>query len=498
MAVMNDMLRSPPMSAHLFSQTYPPRLTPMHGRPRSKTAPSTPLVEAASTEYVELPGSFPFDQNPQHGVSMHVKAEEPSASRDLDARPGPNLSRPHSSPQNGAYASPKPQIIASPWLSPLPIVTPPHSQDTVPRPSENHLCAAASNNLSVFRVRSVSSDQAKLAGSTEVSLSSSVKAQSLPASLSTSRSASATEVARIKHTGGQIYTEDLAPDGSRNFLEEIVGLRKSHEAHVESLRVAHQQEINSYRSYISLLESRELELNSRQTQRVQERIQKTQESERQLRNTITDLEARLEAANNERTDVLEGYHNACTRVRELSQQARNPIPWSTPLPRHKRAASDACRFEAPTSPTWQQIHDLRQVLASKDSQIRQLQDAALLHTAEAQDSAKNTQDLQQALEKYKEMMANARDDAERYNSLLHHEIRRQTHTALNATSRDTAKMEADASVIANEKMVRLKAQHSQQASESHPAGASVTCSSTSSDLLERELEHCIKEIINYK
>ena len=56
-AVVNDMLRSPLASARL----PPPSstLAPSYGRPRSCTAPSTPLVEAPSHTLVELPGSIP-------------------------------------------------------------------------------------------------------------------------------------------------------------------------------------------------------------------------------------------------------------------------------------------------------------------------------------------------------------------------------------------------------------------------------------------------------
>ena len=57
-AVVNDMLRSPPATARFPPQ--PSSLAPHHGRPRSRTAPSTPLVEApARPAPVELPGSIP-------------------------------------------------------------------------------------------------------------------------------------------------------------------------------------------------------------------------------------------------------------------------------------------------------------------------------------------------------------------------------------------------------------------------------------------------------
>lgn len=51
------MLRSPLASARLPPSSS--TLAPSHGRPRSRTAPSTPLVEAPTHTLVELPGSIP-------------------------------------------------------------------------------------------------------------------------------------------------------------------------------------------------------------------------------------------------------------------------------------------------------------------------------------------------------------------------------------------------------------------------------------------------------
>ena len=51
-------------------------------------------------------------------------------------------------------------------------------------------------------------------------------------------------------------------------------------------------------------------------------IRKAKENESALRNQTTALEARLVEANNERTDVLEGFHNACSQVRTANERER--------------------------------------------------------------------------------------------------------------------------------------------------------------------------------
>lgn len=426
------------------------------------------------------------------------KAEDLSAARDLATKIGDGLPRPHSSPQHGVNSSGIVPCISSPWLSPLPMGTPSQRQETFHAQITSPSLSASTTNQSASHLQPVSADQPELGGSTPFPSSCSAKANSLPASLATSRSVSANQVARVQAEYGQKVAKNADPDGNGTMFEEVASLRKSHEAHVESLKVAHQQEISSYKSYVALLENRQNELCWRQSEQIQDNMKKAGENERNLMNTITDLEARLEAANNERTDVLEGYHDACARLRTFSQQDTDPVLGMTAKPRHIRAASEACRFEATTPPMWQQAQDLRRVLASKDVEIQQLQNAASIQSDTAQVKSAQMKEIQEALDRHKEMLASARADSERYNSLLHHEIRRQTRGAVNSTPRNTPNIEAEAFVIATEKMLRIKAQRTHSASESQTSGGSATQSSTPSDVLERELEQCIREIIMYK
>ena len=128
MAVMNDMLRSPPLSAHLFVQNnHPDALNSMNGRPRSRTAPPTPLVEASAPLPVELPGSFPLgikSHNPLHH-SVDGKGLGYAALRyPANAAIGASILRPHSSPQEATHNIPDdpnastPQILLKSHLQP--------------------------------------------------------------------------------------------------------------------------------------------------------------------------------------------------------------------------------------------------------------------------------------------------------------------------------------------------------------------------------------------
>lgn len=71
------MLRSPHLSAHLSAQTTrQSNLQPMHGRPRSHTAPTTPMCEAPQMDPVELPGSTPLGEISHQSLRTETKRLE--------------------------------------------------------------------------------------------------------------------------------------------------------------------------------------------------------------------------------------------------------------------------------------------------------------------------------------------------------------------------------------------------------------------------------------
>ena len=120
MAVMSDMLRSPPLSAHIFGPDNSDRLKPMPSRPRSHTAPPTPLVEAPTVEPAELPGSFPKEKEPYLPLyqSDDRKNRDAFVCSPTRASLGAPIIRPHSSPQEATYRVPDypngPRIRVSP------------------------------------------------------------------------------------------------------------------------------------------------------------------------------------------------------------------------------------------------------------------------------------------------------------------------------------------------------------------------------------------------
>lgn len=111
LAVINDCLKSPPLSAHFQSSQPHSVRQPLHGRPRSRTAPSTPMAEAPSgsqTSPVELPGSMPVVRR-SHASHQSMDSR---ALRNIMTGPansaayGQSIERPHSSPQETTYQLP--------------------------------------------------------------------------------------------------------------------------------------------------------------------------------------------------------------------------------------------------------------------------------------------------------------------------------------------------------------------------------------------------------
>jgi hypothetical protein len=303
-------------------------------------------------------------------------------------------------------------------------------------------------------------------------------------------------------------------------LDAVAGLRLSHEAHLSSLKDAHEKELASHRSYIAFLEKRQRivpndfhnsevrghsrkdrEGSSAEMLQLNRTIEKARENEKALKNSIADLEARLVTANNERTDVLEGFHDACAKIQELTERSETSI-LEPPNTRHKRSTSDVGSFMARSNPLWQQLQDLRRAVANKDAQAHRLEQSLTAKNDASQSQlglqSSRISDLENALEKHREIAANARADSERYNALLHHELRRQSRTAAERAHANTPKIEAEAFVVAAEKMIRLKAQNGALKTTPKNKDSADAQQAGLAQVLERELEHCIKEIIMYK
>jgi hypothetical protein len=624
MTVINDMLRSPPLSAHIFAQHHPDTLKPMHGRPRSRTVPSTPLVEAPMVEPVELAGSFPLEKKPSMAhFSMDGKRHAYLLTQSpASASFGASIIRPHSSPQeathpilddpNATRLSPRSKLLSPGSASPRAKSASPLrnlDRSLSYESGEDTLVASDSNTLTLATKRPSLSHL----------LDDALRSDSLPPSLGNSRTASSDAVTQLglSQNGEEKQDQARQADAEAILMEQISSLRASHNAHIISLKEAHEREIASHRSYITFLESRrglppisaaerklpltidtshsaarpgellasdtsantlqsfELSLENqkrasqeasqgvealkrklslcrkaqadavdirrerdqlreavgrsdRRILQLKDIVRKAKENEKAMKNATADLEARLVLANNERTDVLEGYHEAYGQVQTLSKRAnelskeleslreqkpQNQTTGGKKEPdeatnsihangkAHNRTVSDAGVAVAKDyDALLQQVHDLRRTVASKDAHIHRLEEVISAGSNGQQPTtgrdtytpSSGLSNLQRSLEEHKQMLAAAKADSEKYNSLLHNELRRQSRSA---SDKNTPKIEAEAFIVATEKMVRLKAQ-----SNAPSAGKSSTDVQTEplATLLERELEHCIKEIIMYK
>ncbi|KAK5710356.1 hypothetical protein LTR17_018953 [Elasticomyces elasticus] len=569
MAVVNDMLQSPQVAAHLSAQQER-SLTPMYGRPRSHTAPCTPLVEAPCAEPAELPGSLVAGQKSMASLRQVAddKHEYPSAQVSSNLYLGAGISRPRSSPQQPTYsASAMPrQSSDSFWSSTglyAPVQPSPRSKSSGPY----CLSQTAHDDMPAFATRT----DERVNNAVVESATKSAERPSLSSLIA-------------YPTADTAFTQSVTqePGAEHELLEQIVRMRTSHESHLASLREAHERELDSHRSYIAFLEQRrgltqathepvrrrltldtahaaprggeqrsadasatthqsfdslesqklasqeasaeaealkrklslakkaqiesgdvrrerdrlrqEADSSSRRITQLKEIVRKSKDQEKIHRNTISDLEARLLAANNERTDVLEGLLEASAQIQKLKadesttmramEELRNRLLFvegshgTTRMPdtalaqgtnhaqqlKHSRTKSEYA--SATPNSTAQHIDELMCILAAREARIQQLEQD--IGDAAIQD---RMSELEASLYDHKKMLLAAREDRERYNNLLHQELRRQSRVAAQAP-------------IPGLHAVVLSTTDND--------------SSTERQSLERELQHCLAEIVLYK
>ncbi|EMC99994.1 hypothetical protein BAUCODRAFT_359251 [Baudoinia panamericana UAMH 10762] len=612
MAVMNDMLRSPHISAHLSAQRGN-GLTPMYGRPRSHTAPSTPLVEAPSVGPVELPGSLLASK--RSILSLHQSidgtATKPVVQSPVQTALGTSIVRPRSSPQEATYSLPHVPVRSSDGFPLQTSLYPsaqlsPRSQSSSPqrfsRKFGNATLPIAGDDLFETRHVGETMQAAKrpslYAVSSRLSQRSSVGTGSNSSRVGSSSAVPQLTTSVTKQSCSQCSNLQQQ-DVERALLEHITIMRSTHEAHLHSLREAHLRELESSRSYIEFLESRhglsdlrqgvskrELSLDtshvrvmsdemhsagaSATTQRsssslesqkrasqeavaeaealkrklslvrkaqaesgevrrerdhlrdtvetsdrriiqLKDIMRKSKEQEKTLRNTVADLEGRLAAANIERTDVLEGFHEASQQILKLSASEQSlrqevqdlrsrlihangrhasdttlalPEKNSQCRPRHIRTKSDVGGIAGNQDPILQQNLELRRLLAEAKGKISRLEQMPPVLQTDA-DAARMTQ-LQASLRDHKHMLAVARADSERYNGLLHSELRRQSRFAAQHIQAATPKVEGNALLDATEK-AKIVSQSTRTANLEQDMQS-----------LGREVEYCLKEIVLYK
>lgn len=260
MCVMNDMLRSPHLSAHLNAQHRSVGLVPMHGRPRSHTAPSTPLVEAPCIEPVELPGSLLIGN--MSLTSLHNSVDgntiEPFAHPgNGNAIYGATIKRPHSSPQEATHPRQSTDNLSTAQGFFPSTQHSPRSKSSGPhKPCQKMTPATMSHSNEETLVGSGT----YLSGGTK---RPSLMLQQWPSATSTSVGSTGTSHpgSSYDYNSGSIQQESLQSDkcpildSEAMLLEQIAIMRTSHEVHLHSLKESHERELESQRSYIAFLET---------------------------------------------------------------------------------------------------------------------------------------------------------------------------------------------------------------------------------------------------
>ncbi|CAK4030713.1 Hypothetical predicted protein [Lecanosticta acicola] len=611
LAVMNDCLNTHLLST---SQQQPNGLQPTQGRPRSRTAPSTPMAEAPAMEPVELPASPSPTRKYQkhrfkHSVDSKLARNVSSSNTEYLDR---DIDRPHSSPQETHHKLPVPPktphesfyrcgtSYPPAYLAPPPHFGSPRNRAFLPSNSAFHL-----------------SDETLVNPEAE-SATKCGKRPSLGTSPNWQRNTSSARGTSQDHGALAVPKISTPVDSARNIsiprevpspadLEDVLiaqtaAMRASHEAHVASLKETHEREVASYRAYISLLENqrmantarpdpqnatarerqhltidtcqprhngllsscvsastslqsfelslenqkrksleaaaeveslkRKLELSrkaqadlgdvrrerdqlreatdksDRRIAQLKDLVRKAKEKERAAKNAAAALEAALESANNERLDVLEGFHEACTQIRKLRQRERELIKEQNeinnrygmteanikrvrPLGRESTKIDyqelERRRNTLRHDPLLQQLDELRQMVAEKAAKILELENANELSTG-------SQQDPKVQLERTRQELIATQQDRDRYNSLLHSELRRQSRIAGQKLNLTTPQIEAEASKALSQ---RLRAD-SAHATAKEATDREAQSEMTKIEILEQELQHCMQEIILYK
>lgn len=617
MYVVNDILQSPQVSAHLAATQWN-GLPHWQGRPRARTAPPTPLVEAPLSEPVELPGSLdaetPSITQPKGSNRRPELTPPPSQWQYPSLAAG--IQRPHSSPQEptgDVFTAHMAARTSGEGNLTLPFSLLPGPRSDSPSVRGDHhrtlsqsnaklasvaSCHASGNRPSLSVLQAWPASSPSIGSLRTISDSSSLQPQSL--------ATSQPENVSLPTSPGITYKAD---DRVAACMEQMRTMRAAHDAHIVSLRDTHEKELQSHRSYIAFLETQRgalptrspskiplrldtfraqsrdtshtpdasaATLGSLDTLRSQQRasqvpasaeaealkrklslarrehvdsaevrrerdslreaadrserriaqlkdiVRKFKDQEKQLKNDLLDLQARLVAANNERTDVLEGFHEASQRLQVLARRQEEAqkeaedlrsrlfyasgrhasdttlaLPDSNTMcrPKHHRTRSDIAGMALGGNRDAAHIAELRQLVHEKDELIQRLQRQALEHddppptsVEEKTATARRVLQLETVLHDQRQLLAAARADCERYNSLLHNELRRQTRQAAanNEQRVHTPELHGDPIRQTIEESRRIIA--TLEGKQPEIARAQ----------LEREVEHCLKEIVLYK
>ncbi|QIX00144.1 hypothetical protein AMS68_005661 [Peltaster fructicola] len=556
MAVVNDLLKSPHISAHLSQRGSDFKIP--YGRPRSRTAPSTPRYELPLMEPFELPGSIPI------AGRQSLNAFAPPRNNTTPAAFGQAVERHRSSPYSVAEGFTVPSRT---------------SMDSGPGSVRPDVRTYSHSSMPAISNGSHEGSESSRAPSFTAIPSRPPLTVLQPSSLKydVQSDDGTTQDSTVRH-------DSLRDDVETTLMQQIAMMRSSHDTHVKSLKHAHDQEIASHLAYIAFLERRQssktdscstnqpltidtspspapselpgldvstttlqssdtsldgrtstsqetlteveslrrklslvrkeqaestdlaqqraqlresLEQKDRRILQLKELAKRAKENEKTLRNTVSDLEARLVAANNQRLDVLEGFNAVSSTLEAISKQKS---PLIQVLPNHI-AASEApattktySRAAGPQTPAddsalLAQVRTLESTLKEKEDQINHLVQQAQSKSSSDNHNAERFVELQTRLDEGLQAVRDATKDRDRYHSLLQGELRRNARHAARTYPISPA-IAAEAVSKANDLLANAKATALNDANTDEPLSVPA--------LLEKELQHCLGEIIMYK
>ncbi|KAK5014131.1 hypothetical protein LTR39_003301, partial [Cryomyces antarcticus] len=260
LAVVNDVMRSPRVSA----ATRSPFLKPLPGRPRSHTAPPTPLYECGATEIAELPGSLLLENQ---GYPMRCRTSWTRVAVEPEKTPpgacsSLGLQRPHTSPHENRDGSLQHDnsleehdaLVTESATANVDHLSPLSRGSGIRRRTEDYTRPRTSRTSSNESQKHRQNDQ-KLARPL-LGVSQSCPSQQPPSE--GVRGDSDPKFLQVKAPSDQI--DELratinARDQTISMLSaQFMNLRTSQEAHIASLKDTHAKELASIKTYTEILE----------------------------------------------------------------------------------------------------------------------------------------------------------------------------------------------------------------------------------------------------
>ncbi|CAK1359076.1 unnamed protein product [Cercospora beticola] len=594
-AAMSEMLKSP----HFNGGPRSCELRPPQGRLRSHTAPptpATPLVEAPCPEPVELPATDSIW--PSRGRGASIMAETSLATNE---RHRTQAGRPQSSSPQGSTEPPGYENTQN---------SDNDQGSNVLRPSlDSTLCGKSDECFGTPNRSQESleySDTSVKIGTPNWKLPRTPRRDDKKESPTGSAERipglqSQCDAYLVPESPGQSIRDISKVSG---MLTQVANMRSAHEAHIATLKAAHDQEITSFRAYVVLLEQqhslirlsdprqslsidtarhcgraisgstasrtgslqsldslsmdlagtspepvaeaealkRKLDLanktnadlgelrrerdrlkdsdcqKERRITQLKDIIRKTKENEQAQRTAVMSLQADLAAANMQRVDVLTGLDDAYkdlrlsyqreARLRERCEElqshlrATGCVTSALPIQPMQQSAEELVRCRELKADTTKRNSAVPQVCTSElEQQISTTQlDGDFICGREAcqqthdrlEIAMTDVQNLQARLLTCQEHLKAAQADRERYNSLLHIELRRQSKIAGPKEQVATPELQRE---ISKSLATRLQGT---SASPSSTELQSTLNLSAKDQAWEQELRHCVEEIIMYK